>query len=103
MMMTPVIHRWRKYRFLCHSREEDRPHVHIMGPDGKAKIWLSPQVAIAYNRGIDVAPEVLRHGFEVLPSGVWWDALDEGIEFEALRHPERYPLLMWAPERRKAK
>ncbi len=50
--MTPSIHRWRKYRFQFHSREEDRPHIHIIGPDGKAKIWLSPQVAIAYNRGI---------------------------------------------------
>ena len=49
----------------------------------------------------DVPVEVLQR-FEVLPSGVWWDELDEGIEFEALRHPERYPLLMWAPEKRKA-
>ncbi len=49
-----------------------------------------------------VSPTILRHGFRVLPSGIWWDDLDEGIEFEALRHPERYPLLMWAPEKRKA-
>ena len=52
-------------------------------------------------RGVD--EQVLRHGFEVLPhSGIWWPDLDEGIEFEALRHPERYPLLMWAPEKRRA-
>jgi len=42
-------------------------------------------------RGAD--PEILRSGLEVLPSGVWWEELDEGIEFEALRHPERYPLV----------
>ena len=48
-------------------------------------------------RGVE--PETLRHGFEVLPSGVWWDELDEGIEFEALRHPERYPLVGRVRER----
>ena len=41
----------------------------------------------------DAPPEVLQHDFEVFPSGIWWEALDEGIEFEALRHPERYPLI----------
>ncbi len=50
--MTPVVYRWRKYRFQFHSREESRPHLHITGPDSRAKIWLSPQVVVAYNKGV---------------------------------------------------
>jgi len=30
--------------------------------------------------------------FIVFPSGIWWDEAGEGIEFDSLRFPERYPL-----------
>ena len=49
-----------------------------------------------------VPAETLQHFEVLLDEGIWWDDLDEGIEFDALRYPERYPLLMWAPEKRKA-
>jgi hypothetical protein len=34
------------------SREESRVHVHISGPDGEAKFWLEPEIALAYNFGL---------------------------------------------------
>ncbi len=38
------------------------------------------------------SPEEIRRISAVYPDGVWWFHLDEGIEIDALRHPERYPL-----------
>jgi len=29
------------------SREENRIHVHVAHPDGEAKFWLTPSVALA--------------------------------------------------------
>lgn len=34
------------------------------------------------------------HAFQVFPSGIWWDEVDEGIEFDSLKYPERFPLYM---------
>ena len=32
------------------------------------------------------------HKFSISLCGIWWDEVDEGIEFDSLRYPERYPL-----------
>lgn len=45
--MSPTIFRQGSYRFFFNSREETRMHVHVMTPDGTAKFWLEPLVALA--------------------------------------------------------
>lgn len=45
--MSPTIYRESSYRFFFNSREESRMHVHIATPDGVAKFWLEPIVALA--------------------------------------------------------
>jgi CRISPR/Cas system CSM-associated protein Csm2 small subunit len=36
-----------KYRYYFFSREEERRHVHVSSPDGEAKVWLEPEIAVA--------------------------------------------------------
>jgi hypothetical protein len=50
--MSPTVFREGPYRFFFFSREETRPHIHIGCPDGEAKYWITPAVAMAYNRGL---------------------------------------------------
>lgn len=45
--MSPTIFRQGPYRFFFNSREETRMHVHVMTPEGTAKFWLEPLVALA--------------------------------------------------------
>ena len=45
--MSPTVLRYKKYRFFFFSREETRRHVHVVSPDGEAKFWLEPIVALA--------------------------------------------------------
>ena len=45
--MSPTILRTGPYRFFFNSREESRMHVHVSMPDGTAKFWLEPIVALA--------------------------------------------------------
>jgi len=47
--MSPTVFRERGYRFLFFSREETRMHVHVQCPEGEAKYWLEPNVALAEN------------------------------------------------------
>ena len=44
--------RIRNFRFHFFSREEKRPHVHVTSPDGEAKFWLEPEVALADSAGL---------------------------------------------------
>jgi hypothetical protein len=46
------VFRYRNYRFYFFSREEPRLHVHVISPDGEAKFWLEPQIALAANKGL---------------------------------------------------
>jgi hypothetical protein len=50
--MSPTIFRYKKYRFYFFSREEDRMHVHIASPEGEAKFWIEPLVALADYKGL---------------------------------------------------
>ena len=50
--MSPTIFRYKSYRFFFFSREEDRLHVHVTAPEGEAKFWLEPVVALADYQGL---------------------------------------------------
>ncbi len=50
--MSPTIFLYKNYRFFFFSREETRPHVHVSCPDGEAKFWLEPLIALAQNYGL---------------------------------------------------
>ena len=51
--MSPTIFRAGNYRFYFFSREELRRHVHVQCPDGEAKYWLEPQIALAQNHDLN--------------------------------------------------
>jgi hypothetical protein len=44
--MSPTIHKTGSCRFFFNSREEKRMHVHVATPQGSAKFWLEPIVAL---------------------------------------------------------
>ena len=45
--MNPTVFIKGNFRFFFFSREEERPHVHISSPDGEAKFWLEPTIALS--------------------------------------------------------
>ena len=45
--MSPTIFIEEGLRFFFFSREEERMHVHVVGEDGEAKVWLEPQIEVA--------------------------------------------------------
>ena len=50
--MSPTVFLYKKYRFFFFSREESRMHVHVSSPEGEAKFWLEPMVAVAHHYGL---------------------------------------------------
>ena len=56
--MSPTVFNVGSYRFFFNSREESRKHVHIATPDGTAKFWLEPTIALATYHNL--SPHVLR-------------------------------------------
>ncbi len=50
--MSPTVFRHGPYRFFFFSREESRPHVHVNCAEGEAKFWITPAVALAYNKSL---------------------------------------------------
>ena len=50
--MAPTVVRDGKFRLFFFSREETRIHVHVEHPDGEAKFWLTPQVALVTYTGL---------------------------------------------------
>ena len=50
--MSPTIFRAKGLRFFFFSREEERKHVHVLGEEGEAKIWIEPQIEIARAHGL---------------------------------------------------
>ena len=50
--MAPTVLREGPYRLFFFSREETRIHVHVAHPDGEAKFWLTPAVALATSTGL---------------------------------------------------
>ncbi|MCX8086045.1 MAG: DUF4160 domain-containing protein [Rhodocyclaceae bacterium] len=63
--MAPTIVRDGPFRLFFFSREEPRMHVHVAHPDGEAKYWLEPVLALANQTGLSqqelaAAEEVVR-------------------------------------------
>ena len=50
--MAPTVVRDGQFRLFFFSREETRIHVHVAHPDGEAKFWLAPEVALANYTGL---------------------------------------------------
>ncbi|MEK6608109.1 MAG: DUF4160 domain-containing protein [Myxococcota bacterium] len=50
--MSPTVFRYKNFRAFFFSREEARRHVHVSCPDGEAKFWLDPTVALADHAGL---------------------------------------------------
>ena len=52
----PVVFRYKSFRFFFYSNEgnpREAMHVHVRGPDGEAKIWLTPTVYLDDSDGFD--------------------------------------------------
>jgi len=45
--VSPTILRIGPYRFFFNSREETRLHIPVSTPEGLAKFWLEPTIALA--------------------------------------------------------
>lgn len=50
--MAPTVVRDGQFRLFFFSREEARIHIHVAHPDGEAKFWLTPEVAVATATGL---------------------------------------------------
>lgn len=50
--MAPTVVRDGQFRLFFFSREETRIHVHVAHPDGEAKFWLTPRIALANHVGL---------------------------------------------------
>ena len=50
--MAPTVVCDGKFRLFFFSREETRIDVHVAHPDGEAKFWLTPEVALATSTGL---------------------------------------------------
>lgn len=50
--MAPTVVRDGAFRLFFFSREESRIHVHVAHPDGEAKFWLTPVVALSTSTGL---------------------------------------------------
>lgn len=69
--MSPTVFRYKNYRFFFFSREESRMHIHILSPEGEAKFWIEPMVALADYSGFserqlkELAKVVEKHVKEI--------------------------------------
>jgi ribosomal protein L16/L10AE len=69
--MSPTVLREGPFRLFFFSREEPRMHVHVSHPDGEAKFWLQPEIALAESVGLsarqitDAQDIVERHTGEI--------------------------------------
>lgn len=66
--MAPTVVRDGEFRLFFFSREEARIHVHVAHPDGEAKFWLTPAVAVATSTGL--APRQLRDAQDVVEAHI---------------------------------
>jgi|UniRef100_A6VRC0 hypothetical protein len=52
--MSPAVYRENGFKFFFFSNEEERMHVHIVGHDGEAKFWITPEIALAKSYNLSV-------------------------------------------------
>jgi len=50
--VSPTVFRAKGLRFFFFSREEERIHVHVLGEEGEAKVWIEPEIELARNYGL---------------------------------------------------
>jgi len=67
--MAPTLLQEDGFRFYFFSREETRQHVHVSHPDGEAKFWITPAVALASSRGLSARQ--LRHARQLIVAHQW--------------------------------
>ena len=53
--MTPTVFQQAGFRYFFFSREQSRMHIHVSHPDGTAKFWLEPAVALAWHTGLSAS------------------------------------------------
>jgi len=70
--MGPTVFRAGGFRFFFFSREETRPHVHVVSSDGEAKFWLEPEIQLARSYHYsgqqlrDIAAHIVEHKGELI-------------------------------------
>jgi hypothetical protein len=70
--MSPTVFRTRGFRFFFFSREEARPHVHVVSANGEAKFWLQPEIRLAKSYHCsrkqlrDIAAIIEEHAVELI-------------------------------------
>ncbi|WP_445191478.1 DUF4160 domain-containing protein [Sphingomonas sp. Tas61C01] len=82
----PVIFRERGFRFHFFSHEgnpREPVHIHVARPDADAKLWLYPEVRVAYNCGLTprelrIVEEIVRRRREEIERG--WTAIFAGSD-----------------------
>lgn len=45
--VSPTVFRYKNAKFFFFTREESRMHIHVLTPDGEAKIWMEPKIELA--------------------------------------------------------
>ncbi len=63
----PIVFRYRGFKFFFYSNEgtpREPIHIHIERDDVEAKIWLIPEIKVAYNDGY--AAKTIRELLEVV-------------------------------------
>ncbi len=50
--MNPPLFQVDDYRYYFFARGDKRMHIHVSHPDGTAKFWLEPDVALAWHTGL---------------------------------------------------
>ena len=69
--MSPTVFRYKNYRFFFFSREEPRMHVHVVSPDGEAKVWIETKIdldrSVGYNHSqvTEILQQVKDHKDEI--------------------------------------
>ena len=66
--MAPTVVRDGQFRLFFFSREEARIHVHVAHPDGEAKFWLTPEIAVATATGL--SPRQLREAQAIVEAHI---------------------------------
>jgi hypothetical protein len=49
--MSPVFIREKGYKFLVHSNEESRTHIHVEKGENECKFWMEPKIELSENCG----------------------------------------------------
>ena len=52
MMHNILLERYGGSKGIRDTREEERMHVHVYAPDGIAKFWMEPEIALATSHGL---------------------------------------------------